>query len=148
MSCNIAITIRVKRLKTSKMKVLQKKLMNVVYLFWCANFKSDVQFYLPWPETLDNPEKQFFQIIKVFRIKLTKNELNYLLINSNVLLPPAAKRVKLINFSGPKQSFGQQDSADCKQRSSGTNPVCKLWSIFPRCSVRYKTRSIRIAKSR
>ena len=39
-----------------------------------------------------------------------------LLFNSNVLLPPAAKRVKLINFSEPKRRFGRRDNADCKQR--------------------------------
>ena len=34
---------------------------------------------------------------------------------ANVLLPPDAKRVELINFSGPKLSFWRHDSADCKQ---------------------------------
>ena len=34
---------------------------------------------------------------------------------AKVLLPPAAKRVEFINFSGPKRSFGRRDSADCKQ---------------------------------
>ena len=34
---------------------------------------------------------------------------------ANVLLPPAAKRVGLINFSGLKRSSGQCDSTYCKQ---------------------------------
>ena len=38
-----------------------------------------------------------------------------LLINSNLLLLPAAKRVELINFSGQKRSFGQ---ALCKSHRS------------------------------
>ena len=38
--------------------------------------------------------------------------------NSNVLLPPATKRVELINFYEIKQSFGLRDSADCRQRET------------------------------
>ena len=34
---------------------------------------------------------------------------------AKVLLPPAAKRVEFINFSGTKRSFGRRDSANCKQ---------------------------------
>ena len=34
-----------------------------------------------------------------------------LLTNSNVLLPPAAKRVEFIYFSGPKRSFGRREGA-------------------------------------
>ena len=39
------------------MKVLYF-LTNVASVFWRANFKSDVHFRRPCPETLDNPEKQ------------------------------------------------------------------------------------------
>ena len=37
---------------------------------------------------------------------------------SNVSLSSAAKRVELINLSGPKRSFRRRDSADCKQRGT------------------------------
>ena len=61
-----------------------------------------------------------FRIIKSFRIQFTKKSTSVaqLLINSDVLLPPAAKRVELFNFSGPKRSFGSRDCADCKQRGT------------------------------
>ena len=39
-------------------------------------------------------------------------------INSNVSLPPAAKRVVLINFSGPKRSIERRDGTDCMQRGT------------------------------
>ena len=83
----------------------------------------DVQhFRLPWPETLDNPEKwEIFWIIEGFRIKLTKIlfwEFNYWWILIYYYLPPASKRVELINFSGPNRRFGHCDSADCKQHGT------------------------------
>ena len=37
---------------------------------------------------------------------------------SNALLPPAVKRMELIEFSGPKLSFGRSDSAECEQRGA------------------------------
>ena len=45
------------------------------------------------------------------------------MINFNVLLPPAAKRVGLINFPAPKRSFGRRDSAYCM--SVGGSEVLK-----------------------
>ena len=72
----------------------------------------------PEQETLDNPGKRSFsQLSRVSELKLSASVIQ-LLINSNILLPPAAIRVELIIFSGPKWSFGQRDSADCKQRGT------------------------------
>ena len=82
-----------------------------------CKFQIRCPFSSQQPETLDNPKNQgIFRIIQGFRIKLTKKQAFavQLLINSNVLLPPAAKMVELIIFSGPKQSFGPA-IADCRQ---------------------------------
>ena len=43
--------------------------------------------------------------------------MKYIVVNSYAL-PPATKRVELINFSGPKRGFGRRDDADCKQRGT------------------------------
>ena len=43
-----------------------------------------------------------------------------LIINFNVLLPPATKIMELINFSKPKHSFGRRDTANCRLRGRGT----------------------------
>ena len=55
--------------------------------------------------------------MEVFGIKLPKKftSVVQLLTNSNVLLPSAGKRVELINFSGPKQSFLRRDRTDYMQ---------------------------------
>ena len=52
------ITVTEKRLKTSKIKVLQKNIyiINLVYID-VQNSKSNVHFHRPWPENLDYLEK-------------------------------------------------------------------------------------------
>ena len=67
------------------------------------------QFHGPALETLYNQKKTIFSGLSQF---------SGLLLDSNVLLPPAAIKVEFINFSGPKRSFGLRDRADCKQRET------------------------------
>ena len=70
---------------------------------------------------LDKPKKRlFFRIIARFRIKLTKNKLLWFIYWSILMYYPllSQKNVELINLSGPNQSIGRRNSADCKQRGT------------------------------
>ena len=95
-----AITITEKRLKMSKMKVLEIKIYQC-RVFWHSNFKSNDHFRQTLPDIIDNSEKKgIFRIIESSRIKFKKK----------------------INFRGSITdrfqciSSSRKNSTDCKQR--------------------------------
>ena len=82
--------------------------------FYSAKTRRDRQKLISNSST---PKNIFIKKCTFFRLASARPSISHRGISpegASVLLPPVGKSVELINFSGPKRSFGWRDSTDCK----------------------------------